>query len=423
MRTRWPRLNPLSSAYLFQGVNIAVALLIVPLLLRYLSAQDYAMWLIFSAICGATVQVQSAILGVSTKEIAHAYHRGAPTDFRAALARSRRAYAVLASVVAGPVLLGAAVYLRSTQQAGAQELVAWAALIGAYALVYLYAPNNAVLLATEGVSVNNSINTATRLVYLMGTLTLLASGLTLLAPCLALAASSVLGVILNTSCARRHLALRESLPVAQSSAPLRGQLGRYGLFTLSSFLLYNGALLIVAPLFPSETASYGLALQTSALLAAMALIPLQVWLGRLVRADLVGEAMELRRSLTACNTLFATGYAGLIVVAPPLLRFIGAEVALPSVGVLTLMYAAFAVELNIFVLANHLTAKGDYGFTNWYALAAFSGLLGGTCIAWVSGTLWLGFLAVPLAVQVLFSLPYVVRRTMIRLSPARVSNA
>lgn len=416
-------MSPLASAYLFQGVNIAVALLIVPLLLRYLSAPDYATWLIFSAICGATVQVQSAILGVSTKEIAQAYHRGGPADLTAALSRSRRAYAVLAAIVAGPVFLVAALYLRLTREAGAHELLPWAALIGAYALVYLYAPNNALLLATDGVSTNNNINTATRLVYFAGTLLLLATGLTIAAPCLALAASSVLGVVLNTRSAKSHLSTRKAQPLSQSEPPMRGQIGRYGLFTLSSFLLYNGALLVAAPMFPSETASYGLALQTSALLSAMSLIPLQVWLGRLVRADGGGEALELRRSLVACNLLFAIGYAGLIVVAPPLLRMIGAEVALPGLGVLVLMYAAFAVEMNIYVMANHLTAKGDYSFTNWYAVSAISGLLAGTWLAWVSDTLWLGFLAVPLAVQAFVTLPYVVRRTVIRLNPTRVRNA
>jgi len=204
---------------------------------------------------------------------------------------------------------------------------------------------------------------------------------------------------------------------------MRGQLGRYGMFTLSSFLLYNGALLIVAPLFPSETASYGLALQTSALLSAMSLIPLQVWLGRLVLADGVHQMLELRRSLVACNLLFAVGYACMILVAPLLLRAIGAEVALPKIGVLALMYGAFAVELNIFVMANHLTAKGDYSFTNWYACISLSGLLAGAWLAWTSDTLWLGFLAVPLTVQVFVTLPYIIRRTVICLNPARVRNA
>ena len=410
-------------SYIFQFVNIAVALLTVPLLLRHLTTHEYGLWLLFSATCGATVQVQSAILGVSTKEIANAYHRGSRGDFLDALAKARRSYLMLSAFVGGPLLFAAAVYFLLTYRADAYDLGAWALLAGSYALVYFFAPNNAVLLATDRIDVNNAISTATRLIYFGGNWVLLMAGFSILAPCIALAASSIVGVIANTFAAHRRVVEVAAKTPDGPSSPVLGSIRRYVVYAFSSFMLYNGALLVVAPMFPADAASYGLALQTSTLISTVALVPLQLYLGRIVRAQgFEDEARELKRALVVCNLLFATGYAGLILIAPALLAYIDSQVLLPPASLLLLMYLAFCVEVNIFVLVNHLTAKGDYGFANRYASVAVIALSVGVLSAWLFGILWLGFLLIPMAFQILFNVSYIVRRVIIRMHAVRTHN-
>lgn len=175
-------------------------------------------------------------------------------------------------------------------------------------------------------------------------------------------------------------------------------------------MLYTGALMIIAPLFPDRTASYGLALQMSALTATMALVPAQVWLARLVRSDHHGARRELRLTLGVCNGLYLAVYGLIVTFAPLLLRLIGADITLPSTWILVLMGSAFLLELNIAVLANHLTASADYSFAVRYAAVAAAGLALGTTVAVFSGLVWLGFLVVPLTLQALYTLPYMIRK-------------
>ena len=387
----------------------------VPLLLRYLSAADYTLWLLYSAICGATAQVQTAVMSVSTKDIAFAFHHGTSDDLRNALHRSRRAYAILAAVVAGPVLLTAAGYFRVTQHAAGVELTAWAALAGSYSLVYLFAPNNAILLATERVGEYSNINTITRLLQFGGTIVFLTFGFSILAPCLALAAASLVSISANSICAKRRILAHTPKPIQALNGIVRGSIGRFGLYVFTSFMIYNGAFLIAAPLFPMEAASYGFALQASALLSAIALVPLQLGLSKLIRSSGTGERQELKRTLVVCNALFALGYLSVAWIAPPVLTLIGASIALPTIGILMLMYVAFSIELNISILANHLTAKGNYSFARWYAFIAFTSLAIGTFVAWTSGLLWLGFLVIPATIQASLNLSRIVRVTMAHL--------
>ena len=68
------------AAYVFHAVNMAVSILLVPLFLRHLDPSEYALWLIFTAFGGVTLQLQNAIQNVSVKEIARGVHLGEGPD-------------------------------------------------------------------------------------------------------------------------------------------------------------------------------------------------------------------------------------------------------------------------------------------------------------------------------------------------------
>tara|TARA_R110002051_G_C8700163_1_gene494275 strand:- start:199 stop:1431 length:1233 start_codon:yes stop_codon:yes gene_type:complete len=397
-------------AYTFQIINLAVAVLIVPLLLRGLGPGEYTLWLLFSSIMGAMTQVQNGIQGVAVKQIAIAFHRGSRTDLLREIGISRTNYRRFTIIVAGPVLAGSLVYFFYTQNLTRDEYIAWIILVLGYCISYWYAPNNAILLATDRVGLNANINTLTRVVYFFGSVVIIYIWPSLIAPCTALAVASIVGTALNTLYAKRRISSVTMHKNTDVAPTIRGSVRRYTSYTLSAFMLYTGSLIIVAPLFPSQTASYGLALQMSALTATIALVPIQVWLARLVRADHTVARRELKMTLAVCNILYLSGYTALILIVPTLLELIGSSVRLPLTLVMILMGSAFLLELNISVLVNHLTANADYSFTSRYAIVAAVGLAFGTFVAITTGILWLGFLVVPMTLQALHTLPYMVRK-------------
>lgn len=397
-------------AYLFQITNLATAMLIVPLLLLRLGASEYALWLLFTSIMGATTQVQNGLQGVAVKQIAIGFHRGNRADFLGEIDRMRRHYRIFATLIAGPVLLITALYFQMTQPMTFESHVAWALLVLSYAASYWYSPNNAILMATDRVGLNGAINSASRIIFFLCTVAIISLFPSLIAPCVGLSIAVLFGAI----GARRH-AQKQIDRFHPDCAPFtipqyRGNVRRYTLYTFSAFMLYTGSLLFVAPLFPEITASYGLALQMSALTVTMAIVPAQAWLARLVRSDRAGARRELQLTAVACNGLYVTGYSAVILLAPPALKFIGADVALPDWPILALMGLAFLLELNIAVMVNHLTANINYTFAVRYALVAGVGLILGTAVAAASGLAWLGFLVVPMTLQATFTLPFMVRK-------------
>lgn len=399
-------------AYLFQLTNLVAAMLIVPVLLLRLGADEYALWLLFASIMGAATQVQNGIQGVAVKQIAIGFHRGDREDFICEIGRAKRHYRIFAGTVLGPVLILTTLYFHVTQNISNENIVAWLILIVSYAISYIYTPNNAILMATDRVGLNGTINTASRVIFFFLTVSIIYFYQSLIAPCVALSVAVVVGAGLNTIYARRQVARffpdRTSFPIPAYSGNIR----KYTAFTFSSFMLYTGSLTIIAPLFPDRTASYGLALQMSALTVTMSMVPAQVWLARLVRSDHHGAQRELRLTLMVCNGLFLLGYGSIVALAPIMLKLIGADITLPGSGVLLLMGTAFLVELNIAVLANHLTANADYSFAVRYAIVAAATLTAGTFIAALSGLVWLGFLVVPTLVQAVYTLPFMVLKVL-----------
>ena len=90
------------AAYLNQGVNLIVGILMVPMLLHYLGDGEFLLWVIFTTFGGITLQIESSIQVVSVRDIAKQFHAGNHAEVRHAVARAKRAYLALA---AGVVLL------------------------------------------------------------------------------------------------------------------------------------------------------------------------------------------------------------------------------------------------------------------------------------------------------------------------------
>lgn len=395
---------PMIAAYVFHAANIAASILLVPLLLRHLESSEYALWLLFTVFGGVTLHIQNAIQNASVKEIARSIH--IHDELVQALQRMRSAYAGLTLFVAFPFLGFGLIYLRLI---GFEDYaLEWCIFIMSYAMVYAFAPNFAVLLGTDRVAKCNNINTLTRVLYLFAVAAFLKLGLSILGLCISFALTSLVGILLSS-----YATKKDSNPPWKWS--LNPNITRYACFAVVAFALYNGSLLIAATMFSKETiAAYGLGLQVCLLLVTLSLAPLQVWLARLVRAIALGdEKKELLRNLAVINFIYISGALFLLVFGNNLLVFIGSGVPLPDR--LNLILLAFAVELNLAVLINFLMTKGNYRFVQVYVLISLTGLCFGTVIAYITDNIY-SFIAVPLCLQAILCLPWIVRIAFAELS-------
>ena len=409
-------------AYVFQVINFLVSISTVPVLLHYLDAYEYVTWTVFTTFGAASLQVQNAIQPVSIREVARAFQSQDQVALASALKSTSFAYSGLALfmlVVAAP---GGLAYLNAITQNDVSISIgsAWVIFALSYSLNYAFATNSAVLLGMFGVARQNNINSATRVLYFGLTLAFLRSGYSILGMSASFALAVGVGVSLSTLSAKRHLR-RFRISLALKSPPTWSPrvihlqfIERYAIYTVSSFLIYNGMLLMAALHFSkSSVASYGLSLQASTLLSAFALTPLQVWLADFVKAAIRDDrrrvVAQLAQSIFACNAIYLLGAGSFDVFGGDLLHLLGSRIALPPTSILVGTSVAFLVELNIALLVNVLSIRRNYRFTLIYGVTALFAVLCATLMIHLSGGIFGALICIPLAVQAMVCLPLVLR--------------
>lgn len=417
------------SAYFFQALNLLVSILTVPLLLHYLPISDYVLWTLFTTLGSITLQFNNGIQPVLIREIAREYHRRNSASFEIALHRSKREYVKLAGFVAGPLLLFGGLYLHFVAGAkvGIHPDREWLVFVTAYAVNYYFAPSSAVLLGMARVAQQNDILSLTRFLYFAAMFLLLHAGYSIMGICIAFAVSVGIGCALLVRAANHCIAAFtadcSTPPDITPSMPLGPPIktGQYILYTLSAFALYNGSLLFVVTLFPKAVvASYGLCIQTFTLLSAFAVVPVQVWLNKLVRAITAGDqndAMnELAKTILVCNAIFAAALVPLAFFGNVLLGLLHSKVRFLSATDLTLMWLAFLVELNLLILASFLVSHRSYRFVRVYLSVSWPALALGVGFAWITRNLIISLIVVPMFLQAAVTLPIILRLASIELA-------
>jgi hypothetical protein len=421
------------AAYLNQAINLLVAMLMVPMLLRYLGVGDYILWAIFTTFGGFTLQIDSSIQILSVREIAKQYHGKDGAGVQRAVRRARKAYLMLASGVLGPFLIAGFLYLayQASDKVGNHWGLEWLVFSATYATSYFFGANNSILLALAKVDVFNNVNSFTRAMYLVVSLLMLRVGFGVMGICISLALSVAVGCSLIAIAARKSL--RDTAHASpdwdassiQSGAVAAADLVRYTVFTFFSFALYKGGVLVAVSLFPkSEVGAYSLTLQAFTMLSALALVPIQIWLASFVKAIVADRRTdvirELARTFLYANSVFVAGTGALILFGNTLLLYIGAHVTLPGRLDLLIVAAAFLVEVNLFVLINLLVIKRRYEFIGIYVACVSVGLLSALCAAWLTHDLIVSLIVVPCVVQTAVCLPLIVKRvcTEIKATPA-----
>lgn len=408
------------AAYLFQAVNLTVSILTVPLLLHYLDVSGYVLWSVFTVFGAVTLQLQNGIQPVAVREIAREYRGGTMRSLTGAIKRVRHAYYMLTVFVVGPLLIAGIAYLHfvAGPKLGTAGIPEWFVFVGGYALNYAFAANSAILLGMVRIAQQNNINSVTRALYFTLSFLLLRAGYSVMGICIGFVVSVILSCALITraarQCTNKHRMTRRTAEPEEPKTETVANRGMrdYLLYSISAYLLYNGALLVATAIFPKEkVASYTLSVQVFALMSAFSIVPIQVWLNRLVgavtRRDRVGMLHELAATLVTANAVFVAGFIVLALFGNLLLVLLGSKVQFLRASDLSLIFAAFLVELNIVILVNFLVTSRRYEFVRIYLVTSGMGLVLAALAAWLSHRLLLSLVVVPVTLQCLVCLPLI----------------
>lgn len=407
------------AAYLYQSVNLLTGLLMVPLLLLNLDPSQFVMWAIFTTLGGMTLQVESSIQVVSVRRIAHAFHAGKLQALTVRHAYARRLYRMLAAFTLVAVASAGATYLMQTASENLETewKLAWSIFMIAYAVNYWFGANTATLLALGKIASYNYIAALTRALNLITTFTLLMLGWGVVGICTSFLFSVVLSCLLIKAAARKTLAdtqRRSDMATGTATVPPRQShdIIRYTLFMLAAYIIYKGGVLVAVWYFPKdEVGAYSLMLQALTILFAFALVPIQVWLPRLMKAivinDLVAVMRELSRSLLLANVTFMIGSLLLGMFGPSSLEFIGSRISLPPTFELVITSLAFTIELNLFLLINLLVSRQQFEFVRIYIGCVCLALVCAAFAVWLEQPLVLAFVLAPALVQGLICLPLI----------------
>lgn len=410
----------LSAAYIYQITNLIVGILMVPLLLRYLNVNEYVLWAVFTTLGGVTLQLENAVQIVTVREIAREYYSGMTLAMRAALRKTKRAYNLLSLFVL-TIVAGGGVYYLDVIAADKLEVTwgkEWVLFVCAYALNYFFGKNNSILLGTKNIAYFNYVNTFTRLLNLVLMYLLLNAGLSIFGLTISFAISVVIGVAFIAYKAqvsiRKYYLSKNRAENSFKQHDGSSKIFLYTMFTLASFILYKSGLLIVTGLFSGNIiGSYALSLQIYTMLSAFALVPIQVWLSRLVRAiassDPKSVIREMVMTVAVVNVIFVAGTVSLIALGDALLFYIESKIALLGKFDLAVMGFAFLIEVNIFVLVNFLVTTRNYDFVKLYLLTSFTGYLLGLIMVWMTMNIVLSLLVIPMLIQLVVCVPMIFR--------------
>ncbi|MBE9489453.1 MAG: hypothetical protein IMY67_04085 [Bacteroidetes bacterium] len=412
------------SAYLYQSINLLVGIMMVPLLLRYLDVNGFILWSIFITFGGITLQLENAIQTVSVREISKQFHSGNVSSLNIALQKAKLAYRVLSVGVLLPVFIIGLLYLKYvvSEKLGLHGNIEWLVFMLAYSLNYYFGTNNSILLGFVHVAQFNNINSFSRTLNFISTYALLKLGYSVMGLSLSFAFSVVVGVILISRAARKSINNYHEKPEVKNDSNVKfenaksSNIIKYTFYMLSSFIIYKGGLLVATVIFSNDiVGAYSLTLQAFTMLSMLALVPLQVWLHKLVRAVASGDVKstfyEIFVSIVLVNLIFISGTVFLIFFGNELLVFIGSKIMLVDTVYLLVIHLAFLVELNILVLVNYLVVKSNYKFVKLYVSLSLIGIFLAVILTLITKSSVITLVIVPLGIQSLLCLPFIFRLT------------
>ncbi len=367
--------------YLSQFLNIGAGIILIPIAIKYLSAEDMGLWYVFIALVGLAQLLEFGFQPTIARHTSYVYSgatqlcaQGIPKCSNNGLNQqllvdlifaSKKLYRYVAYIAAFILLVFGSVYIYSLEVEGFNNYIAWFVFSTSSAINFYFSYFNGLLQGRGQQTVLNQIIAQSKVVLLLIAIPLLILDFGLQA----LAIATFISMLVN-----RYLVYIQFYDKTRSEtyfisnqeksmdvyAVIFLSSWRLGLTSLGAFLIQRGNLFIVSSFLGLKvTGSYGLTMQLLGILSAVSSIMVTLNIPKMTILQATNNRIEIKRifytSLTIAVLMFILGSASLVIIGLPLINMLSKEVSLVGLGVLLLMLLFQLLEMIHSLCATYLT--------------------------------------------------------------------
>ena len=377
-----------------QGLGIALWLVMLPVVLRYLPPVEVGLWLVFNTIAGLAQLLELGFQPTLARNVSYVYagaqdlyHTGLQPGCSAdinkqllatLLAASRRIYGLVALSAAVLLWLGGTAYLHGLTpngQAFLGVLLSWMTFSAGYIINFYYGYLNAFLQGRGDMVQANKVIAISKVTQLLIGVILIMGG----AGLIGLGLASLLSTIVSRIMAHRYVYTKDRSEIQEISASktevrritavIWHNSGRYGLVLIGAFLITRANILIAASRVGLiESTGYALGIQIMIVMQTLATLPFNLNLPRLNMLRAMGETDETYRvfstSVATAIMLFGLGAVAFILAGPLLLHSLGRGTILPGTSLLVVLAMVFLLEINHGICANFIATGNHVPFVS-----------------------------------------------------------
>ncbi len=400
-----------SLSVISQILNVGAGLLIIPVVLMVLTAEESALWLIFLTVTTLVGQFDFGFSPTITRNVAYVFS-GAKTLkktgisnlnpgscsvdynlFKSVLHGCKNIYAVIAVLTFFLLSIAGTFYIIEVLSNSTLELseglVPWSIYVVSISFNMFYLYYTAVLRGKGGIAKSYLANIYGRVVLIILSYLSLFLGMGLIG----LSVAYFFSVVVTRFFSHYYLftkSLKEKLSVSLDNikdmsevySALWHNAYRLGLVSFGGFLVNKSTLFMVGLYLPlTETGSYALTLQVFWVLMYVSQTYFQVNIPKISSLQFHGDIKSVRekyfQGLLSSVVLMVLGSVFLIIIGPIILEFIGSETTFLDRGVMLLIAIILLLEVSHSVAATLITTSNNIPFVVSSLISGAVILLGG----------------------------------------------
>lgn len=384
--------------YSSQFLNIGVGILLIPVAIRFLSAEEMGLWYVFLALAGLAQLLEFGFQPTISRHTSFVYSgavklqaQGIPETnnnevnlqlFVDLIYASKKIYKLVAFAATLVLMLLGSLYIYSLGVVDVRSYIAWVIFAMSSVINFYFSYFNGLLQGRGQQTLLNKTIAQSKVALLIFAVPMLFLGFGLLSLAIATFFSMVINRwLVSVRFYDKQLEDTAFIRSSPMSEDLHGMLfnssWRLGLTSVGAFMIQKANLFIASSyLGLAVVGSYGLSLQLIGLLAGVSSIFFTLNMPKMTVLQTNSLKSELRlmffKSLLVSILFFGVGAVSLLVIGSPLISFITSDVELVTPMLLALMLGFQLLETVHSLCATYLTTLNYVPFVK---AAIFSGVL------------------------------------------------
>ena len=378
----------MKSAFIFQITNFLTTFLVLLAILANLSPLEYSIWVAFTVFGSLGLQLEAVISQSTLRSISLLHFQNKTESLKELANISKGSLSIIAYRFTPIATFFGLLYFYFLYKDSSLYvfyiLLAWLLFMVTYITNFTFSINGMILQARNHINSFNYINTFSRIVQLILTVTFLYLGFTLLGLSLSFAISVIIGVILTIKRLKKLELYQNFNTGGYHKSDEQKKLKKYFdfltknyfFFIFFTFLVIKGIYLIISPFLEINISSaYSLSLQAGILISGFSLIASnQVFIPKISSAIVSKKYKDVKRILWKCfifqNLSYVLAALMLFFPAQLLLAYLQIEIVLLDIKNFVLLNTSLLLEVNIIFMTGYLMTRSKMQFVKYYSIAA-----------------------------------------------------